>query len=31
MVLEECLQTSVFQDGKEGKVNDLLEILYDIC
>lgn len=31
MVLAELLQTSVFQEGKEGKANDLLEILYNIC
>lgn len=31
MVLAELLQKSVFQEGKEGKANDLLEILYDIC
>lgn len=30
MVLAELLQKSVFQEGKEGKANDLLEILYDI-
>lgn len=29
VVLEE-LQTSVFQDGKEGKVNDLLEYLLEL-